>query len=198
MHFALCTMHYALPTMHYALCPLCTLVRRGERQMWSGTRPGCLLITGEQPALFTRSKSKRSSTTSTTNTSSTTTTTCPNGAAPAHLVTPHHTTSSAPRREPRTVHRENTQSAHRTQNSASQREHLRDRKRLTPWDPTPPPTPRRPSSSSATSMLSLPQLSSSCALGGEGPVPYFHTNKHRHFIFIKYKKNKHLSPIFTC
>ena len=28
--------------------------------MWSGTRPGCLLITGEQPALFTRSKSKRS------------------------------------------------------------------------------------------------------------------------------------------
>ena len=104
-----CTMHYALctlPTLHCQLCtmhcPLCTLVRRGERQMWSGTRPGCLLITGEQPALFTRSKSKRSSTTSTTNTSSTTTTTCPNGAAPAHLVTPHHTTSSAPRREPRT------------------------------------------------------------------------------------------------
>ena len=28
--------------------------------MWSGTRPGCLLITGEQPALFTRSKSERS------------------------------------------------------------------------------------------------------------------------------------------
>ena len=106
MHYALCTMHFALCTMH---CPLCTLVRRGERQMWSGTRPGCLLITGEQPALFTRSKSKRSSTTSTTSTptttTTTTTTTCPNGAAPAHLVTPHHTTSSAPRREPRT-HRE--------------------------------------------------------------------------------------------
>ena len=109
MHYALCTMHsahFALPTMYYALP---TMHSGPERRASDVERHAPWLPSNHRRAagavyplqVQTEQTTSTTSTPSTT-TTTTTTTTRPNGAAPAHLVTPHHTTSSAPRRKPRT------------------------------------------------------------------------------------------------